>query len=287
MKRIFCPTDFSEQANHSVEAGYYLAKKFGAELHLFHVIESENEKDFNVQGASPDGGGGGGGMDDVFLLKLIQATKSRMAELLASSGLEQINVTSDIRIGKPSKLIHEEIASGSYDMVVIGTKGASGFNEMLIGSNAEKVVRRAKIPVLSVKSSVDENSFKSIIYASSFSESEDKFINEIKGLQDAFGSTLHLVRINTPNNFLTDWTSRKVMQRFVKENDLSNYTINIYNDTIEEDGIIYFAEEIDAGIIAMATHGRTGFAHLISGSIAEDVVNHSKRPVLTYNLNMK
>ena len=48
-----------------------------------------------------------------------------------------------------------------------------------------------------------------------------------------------------------------------------------------------FAEEIDAGMIAMATHGRTGFAHLLSGSIAEDVVNHSKRPVLTYNLNMK
>lgn len=266
-----------------MKAGYYLAKKFEAELHLLHVIESENEMDFNVQGASPDGGG----MDDVFLLKLIQATKNRMAELLASPGLEQINVTSDIRIGKPSKLIHEEIASGSYDMVVMGTKGASGFKEMLIGSNAEKVVRRAKIPVLSVKSFVDENSFKSIIYASSFSESEDKFISEIKSLQDAFGSTLHLVRINTPNNFLTDWTSRKVMQRFVKENDLSNYTINIYNDTIEEDGIIYFAEEMDAGIIAMTTHGRTGFAHLISGSIAEDVVNHSKRPVLTYNLNMK
>ena len=43
MKNIFCPTDFSEQANHSVEACYYLAKKFGAEFHLFHVIESENE----------------------------------------------------------------------------------------------------------------------------------------------------------------------------------------------------------------------------------------------------
>jgi nucleotide-binding universal stress UspA family protein len=283
MKKILCPTDFSEQANHSVEAGYYLAKKFGAEFHLFHVIESETEMDFNVQGAPSSGGG----MDDVFFLKMIQATESRMAELLETPGLEQINVTSNIRVGKTSKLIWEEIGSGSYDMVVMGTKGASGFNEMLIGSNAEKVVRRAKIPVLAVKEFVDEQSFKNIVYASSFSESEDKFITEIKALQQAFGSTIHMVRINTPNNFMTDWTSRKIMRQFVEKYDLISYTFNIFSDTIEEDGIIYFAEEINAGMIAMATHGRTGFAHLLSGSIAEDVVNHSKRPVLTYNLNSK
>ena len=48
---------------------------------------------------------------------------------------------------------------------------------------------------------------------------------------------------------------------------------------------MHFAEMIDADMIAMATHGRTGFAHLLTGSIAEDVVNHAKRPVLTYILS--
>ena len=76
----------------------------------------------------------------------------------------------------------------------------------------------------------------------------------------------------------------KVMKKFVEKFNIENPTYNIFNDTIEEDGIIYFAEEIDAGMIAMATHGRTGFAHLLSGSIAEDVVNHSNRPVLTFNM---
>lgn len=264
-----------------MEAGYYLAKKFGAEFHLFHVIESEVEMDFNVQGGSP----AGEGMDDIFFLKLIQATKNKMAELVSTPGLENIKVTSSIKIGKPSNLIFDEIENGSYDIVVMGTKGASGFSEMLIGSNAEKVVRRSPIPVFTVKEFVDESSFKSIIYASSFSENEDILINELKWLQHAFGSTLHLVRINTPNNFLTDWTSRNVMKKYIDRHHLKNYTLNVYNDTIEEDGIIYFAEEIDAGMIAMITHGRTGFAHLLSGSIAEDVVNHSKRPVLTYILN--
>jgi nucleotide-binding universal stress UspA family protein len=63
---------------------------------------------------------------------------------------------------------------------------------------------------------------------------------------------------------------------------LSNYTLSIFNDLSEEEGIIHFAEAVNADLIAMATHGRTGFAHVLVGSIAEDVVNHARKPVLTF-----
>ena len=63
---------------------------------------------------------------------------------------------------------------------------------------------------------------------------------------------------------------------------LKNFTLNVFNDVSEEDGIAYFADNINADLIAMATHGRTGFAHVLAGSIAEDVVSHAKRPVLTF-----
>ena len=282
MKSILCPTDFSEEANHAVEAGFYLAQKFNAALHLFHVVESDEEIDFNVTGPS----GTSEGAQDIFFLKLLEVTKERMAKLIATPGLEEIEVTSDIKVGKPSKFIFAEINSGSHELVVMGTKGVSGLSEIMIGSNTEKIVRRSQIPVLAVKNFVDEKSFDSIVYASTFSENEHKVITRVKNIQNAFGAKLHLLRVNTPNNFQTDWDTRKVMQKFAEENGLENYTFNIYNDAIEEDGIMYFAEEVSAGMIAMATHGRTGFAHLLSGSIAEDVVNHAKRPVLTYNLNV-
>ena len=281
MKSILCPTDFSEQANHAVEAGFYLAKKFKSKLHLFHVIESETEADFNVGGAS---GGGGSSMDDIFFLKLIERTRQRMDELVSTPGLEEIDVTSEIKVGKPSKLIFEEIGSDKFDMVIMGTKGVSGLQEILVGSNTEKVVRLSKVPVLSVKDLVEESTFKDIVYATSLKEEEFQVIKQIKEIQEAFGAKLHLVRINTPNNFQTDWLTHKQMETYAKEFNLENYTFNIFSDPIEEDGIILFAEEINAGMIAMATRGRTGFQHLLSGSIAEDVVNHAKRPVLTINI---
>jgi nucleotide-binding universal stress UspA family protein len=68
---------------------------------------------------------------------------------------------------------------------------------------------------------------------------------------------------------------------------LQNYTVNIYNDFNEEAGIINFAESVGADLIAMLTHGRTGLAHVLNGSIAESVTNHARRFVLTSVLQKK
>lgn len=97
-----------------------------------------------------------------------------------------------------------------------------------------------------------------------------------------YGSTIHVVRINTPMNFRPDTETKGIMQSFVNKIKLKNYTLNGFNDYSEEEGIVHFASSINADLIAMSTHGRTGFAHVLVGSIAEDVANHSKRPVLTY-----
>jgi len=72
------------------------------------------------------------------------------------------------------------------------------------------------------------------------------------------------------------------MDKFAKKLGLKNYTLNIFNDLTVEEGIIRYADEINADLIAMATHGRSGFAHVIAGSVAEEVASHAKRPVLTF-----
>ena len=63
-----------------------------------------------------------------------------------------------------------------------------------------------------------------------------------------------------------------------------DYTINVFNYTEEERGILEFASLIKADLIAMGTHSRTGIAHLLNGSLAEDLVNHYEGQVWTYSL---
>jgi hypothetical protein len=164
----------------------------------------------------------------------------------------------------------------------MGTSGRSKLEEMIIGSNTEKVIRHSACPVLTVHEKPGNNEFKNIVYATSMSEDEIEFAGVVKNAQEMYNATVHIVRINTPDNFQSDTTVKKVMQNFARKLKLKNYTLNIFNDYSEEEGIIHFADSIDADLVAMSTHGRTGFAHVLAGSIAEDVANHATRPVLTY-----
>ena len=72
------------------------------------------------------------------------------------------------------------------------------------------------------------------------------------------------------------------MSRFVQRIKLDNYTLNIFNDLTEEEGILHFAKSINADLIGMARHGRMNLMQWLTGSILQDVVDHSKKPVLTY-----
>jgi hypothetical protein len=90
--------------------------------------------------------------------------------------------------------------------------------------------------------------------------------------------------INTPNNFKSTGVAEKIMTDFIAEFNLSNYSSHIYNDVNVEKGILNFAGSTDADLIAMCTHGRTGLDHFFNGSISEDLVNHTLRPVITFKI---
>ncbi|UII29929.1 universal stress protein [Fulvivirga ulvae] len=277
MKKILVPTDFSEQAGYALEVAYHIAKKSDASIVLLHVVEDASVTSMHYTGEVdlPN-------MEDrLFMMKLIEKGKQDLAEL-ANSSFSDAVIEQELRIGSPYHNIKDIIGEHSVDLVVMGTKGSTGLEEFLIGSNAEKVVRHAKCPVLTIHKKATSFDFKEVVYATALEEEEEQCVNTVKMFQKLYGSTLHLVRINTPNNFQSDRFARPELEAFAKRCQLENYKIHIFNEGSEEEGIIYFAESINADMIAMATHGRTGLAHLLTGSIAEDVVNHAKRPVLTY-----
>jgi K+-sensing histidine kinase KdpD len=107
---------------------------------------------------------------------------------------------------------------------------------------------------------------------------------KVKALQSFFKAHLHVVWINTPLNFTSDSETTKRLEEFAKRFMLKDYSIHVYNARDEEKGILEFTNKVKGDIIAMATHGRKGISHLLNGSLAEDVVNHTKGLVWTYSL---
>jgi nucleotide-binding universal stress UspA family protein len=288
VKKILVPTDFSEQAGYALDFAYQIALKSTADIILVNVID--------YPGLSSVWGGGmnviGGAeppldnLDESFINNLLDRSKDEMKSMVRKLNHGDIKITQLVEVGNPYFVIAEKIAQENVNLVIMGTKGATGLEEVLIGSNTERVVRHAKCPVITLKKKRDFTKIHNIAFASNFEGDQAHVVEELFKLQHIFNAKLHLVKINTPNNFESDRTILKVMKDFVDKYEIKNYTLNIYNDYVEEDGIIYFSEDIGADMIALATHGRTGLMHLLSGSIAEDIVNHAKRPVWTCRLKI-
>lgn len=284
MKKILVPTDFSKPAQIAIEVAGDIARKANAQLILLHVVEEASGTSFNITGEVDLSGNW---EDKLFTMKLIERSKKQMAKLFEDVKASGVKVKQEMRVGTAFHGMRDIIVEQKVDLVVMGTAGHSKLEEMIIGTNTEKVVRHAKCPVLTVHKRPVTTEFKNIVYATSMSKDEEVFSRIVRSTQQLYNSTVHLVRVNTPGNFQRDAVVKKYMQDFAKKLQLKNFTINIFNDLTEEEGIIYFAESINADLIAMATHGRTGFAHVLAGSIAEDVVSHSKRPVLTFVTKQK
>ena len=276
MKRILVPTDFSKEAGYALEAAVDLATRTDAQIQLLHVVEGFVPGSFATQGGGPDDFS-----EEVFMKKLLEKGKIDLAKLVIDHKLENINIITNIQVGNPFHHIARDILDNEADLVIMGSRGTAGYEEVLVGSNTERVVRHSKCPVITVKNPVDFNQVTDIVFAANFIEAEDNVAAELKTLQNLLDAKLHLVKVDTPGNFENSRTIKKRIHSFVQKHGLENYTMEIYNESTEEDGIIYFSEDIDADMIALATHGRTGLKHLLSGSIAEDVVNHAQRPVWT------
>ena len=193
-------------------------------------------------------------------------------------------MTEAVKLERAFEGILKSSENHEIDLVIMGSHGASGYQEMVVGSTTEKIVRASESPVLVIKQ--DNLNFRSdrFVFASDFSEEIKKPFKKIAAFAAVFGSHLELVMINTPNSFKTTIAAQKIMKDFISEFSISNYTLHIFNDSNIENGILNFANAVNGDIIGMCTHGRTSLYHFFNGSISEGLVNHASKPVITFKI---
>lgn len=277
MKNILVPTDFSKPSISALETAVELAKRSGARVTLLHVVEQVVAESYTISGEGrPDET-----EEKIFTSALIRKSRQQLTKLVMDPRYKNVTVEGELKLGNPYHGIRSIITEQKPDLVVMGTRGNSSLERMIIGTNTERVVRTMDCPVLTVQKKPFRFDFKNIVYATNMSEEEESFTRVVKKTQEMFKSTVHLVRINTPSDFQRDRSVKQYMRQYARRLGLKNFTINVFSDLSPEEGIIYFSDEVGADMICMATHGRTGFAHVLAGSVAEDVVTHSRRPVLT------
>ncbi len=145
MKRILVPVDFSDCSDDAFERAAELAKAFGASIDVLHVWEAPKylPPELLIAGPGPQ-------------QTLSELTRSRAEHELAEflKRMQPLGVSvggAKIEEGSAAVKIVEVASSGGYDLIVIGTHGRTGMSRALLGSVAERIVRHAKVPVLSVR----------------------------------------------------------------------------------------------------------------------------------------
>jgi nucleotide-binding universal stress UspA family protein len=225
-----------------------------------------------------------GGVSIPETMLFMKKANETLDEISSRPYLDGVVVTEIVKMDKPIHGITQISKDYDVDIVIMGSHGSSGIEALLIGSNTEKVVRNSEIPVLVIKKDVSNFNATNIVFASDFSDETKKPFEKLLSFTKSFDSKIHLVTICTPNSFKPTHVVEKAMKEFISEFNLTNYSTHIYNDTNIEKGIINFSNSINADIIGMCTHGRTGFAHFFNGSISEGLVNHTVRPVITFKV---
>jgi nucleotide-binding universal stress UspA family protein len=145
--RILVPTDFSELSSLALEYGQALAERFGASLHVLHVIE-----DPFILGATSSEIY----VPDVPALRaaLVTEAEAQLASLLPDRMRDAVRVTSEVRVGHAAAVISGVAETTPCDLIVMGTHGRTGVAHLFLGSVAEKVVRTAPCPVLTIRGDV-------------------------------------------------------------------------------------------------------------------------------------
>ena len=275
MKKILIPTDFSKYADEAIEVGAQIAKKNDSEIVLIHMLELPTHMNDAVSGETS--------IPEIMLFK--RKAEEVLKSIKNRPYLAGIKITEVVRLDGAYKGINNYIKQNTdFDLIIMGSQGASGINEILVGSNTEKVVRQSEVPVLVIKNKLDSFNAGNIIFASDFSDEIKKPFKKVIEFAKTFGSKLNLVMICTPNSFRSTSTAHKIVNEFVSEFDMPEYSFEIYNESNIEKGLLNYSNENNGDIIAFCTHGRTALNHFFVGSISEDLVNHSPKPVLTFRI---
>lgn len=273
MNKIVVPIDFSEQSEFALKVAASLAKEHDAEILALHMLELNQAMVTSSEGFHPE--------QTVFLIKLAE---KRFEKFLDKPFLAGVDITPIVKHFKVFSEVNDVAKKNNADMIVMGSHGTDGLKEIFVGSNAERVVRNADIPVLVIKKEHVDFKVDRFLFACGFKEESLPAFKKARDFAKLLSAELKMVYINTPgDDFLSTKDAYDRISKFLNKAN-AGMQVEVFNDYNIERGILNYGDSISADIIGIPTHGRKGLSHFFMGSIGEDIANHSNVPVVTFKI---
>ena len=294
LQKILFPTDFSKCAEQALAHAVFLAEKYGAEIHVLHVITIFEDQPSVVSNEIAE--------TKEMVRKLEDIAEKQLNKIVDSHSADDIKITTEVKRSlSAAPAILEYASENKIDLIVMGTHGRRGLGHLLLGSAAEEVIRLAPCPVFTIrelkepKPVMQVNNILVPIDFSNYSEKALAYASEIAQSYNAQLQLLHIIEETMHPAFSVTGKSsifdlipgikddskkrtEKMLNKFVSDKVKSK--VFIQGGRAAND-IIKFAKENSTDLIVIATHGLTGLEHMLLGSVTEKVVRMAHCPVFT------
>lgn len=261
MKRILVPTDFSEFASYAVDTAIKLAKLTDGTITLYHTVEQgENQS----------------------IVSRSKLATERLSKIKAKIIQNGIDCTYTLGSGIFPKDFVAYLKTEVFDLVIMGSHGQSGFNEMFIGSNTQRLLRKSSMSIMVVKKPVATISFKNVVFVSGLNiEDQDALRLFLESMETLKVEKLHIMAVDTLSYFSQPTILMKdVLNDFKTIASGYNVEKHFYKDYSVGSGVRHFSEENDIDLIVISNHKKHPIKRIFQGSNVETVVNSSNCPVL-------
>jgi nucleotide-binding universal stress UspA family protein len=278
MKKILFPTDFSPAAANAFRFAAEVALASGASIDLLHTYRVPI--DYHIPAS---------------LIASIDAEEHEVVDILLQQTIRQyfdahpghegrLQVNPKAVQGFTTDVILNFARTEGHDLIVMGTKGATGLAEVLLGSMTAGIIEDATCPVLAIPEQARFEGVGNVLYASDFLPKDYQSLHQLVAFAQLFGAHTHCVHISDDENYFIDDVSFDLMRDQYEEHfpkDTVSFKVLLGKGL--EDGLMEAVGAHKADVIALTTRKRSFLDRLFSPSRTKRMAYHSKVPLLVFH----
>jgi nucleotide-binding universal stress UspA family protein len=275
MKKILIPTDLSALSDFAYDIAHKIASRTNAEIEILSIVPAPARAFFDQEGNIKDEGA----KDFSQWYK----DKEKLEHDIRAWVEDKEDIVSFyVKIGRVNDDILRYAKEREIDLIVMGTSGAKGMEEVLRGSHAQQIIRKSNVPVITLKCDRSDMILRDLLLVSDFKVQDPLDLTIIKEMQKVFGARLNLLKVNTAKDFESNREVTNRMRVFSNMNGLENVLFHVYCDESVEKGISHFCTDTGIDFVCIGTHQRSDISRLFNHSLSEELVNHIFQPILTF-----
>ena len=257
MNKILVPTEFTYLSKCALQLGLELAELGKTKIQVLSVVESnENmymEKSERFHNHP---------MSSIKNIQLTETARERMHQRVVeiAEWAPELTLPPKIVFGNRTQVLIQEAREEAIDMIIMG-----GDLYEPADREANEFLRAVSTPVLILKCMISQlNQFKDIIFLADLDNDSSELIRHLKKLQHLLSAKLHVLRVNTPRNFLSFQKCKASLESYAKKYQLENFELITKDARSELAGLMDYCEAIKHAFVASAVHERSFLRSLMN-----------------------